>query len=73
MRVIPHTKTNTETKIELIEHNHLWAKYCLTPTTGKQHQLRVHLNHLGIPIKMIRFIQWFNTKLIMIFLSPYSF
>ena len=51
MQVITHTKTNTETKIELIEHNHSWAKYCLTPTTGKQHQLRVHLNHLGIPIK----------------------
>ncbi|HCA5335679.1 TPA: pseudouridylate synthase [Acinetobacter baumannii] len=51
MQVIAHTKTNTETKIELIEHNHSWAKYCLTPTTGKQHQLRVHLNHLGIPIK----------------------
>ncbi|MBJ9961053.1 pseudouridylate synthase [Acinetobacter nosocomialis] len=51
MRVIPHTKTNTETKIELLQHNQSWAKYCLTPTTGKQHQLRVHLNHLGIPIK----------------------
>jgi tRNA pseudouridine32 synthase/23S rRNA pseudouridine746 synthase len=36
MQVIAHTKTNTETKIELIEHNHSWAKYCLTPTTGKQ-------------------------------------
>lgn len=51
MRVIDHTKTNTETKIELLEHNQSWAKYCLTPTTGKQHQLRVHLNYLGIPIK----------------------
>ncbi len=51
MCVIPHTKTNTETKIELLEHNQSWAKYCLTPTTGKQHQLRVHLSHLGIPIK----------------------
>lgn len=51
MCVIPHTKTNTETKIELLEHNQSWAKYCLTPTTGKQHQLRVHLSHLGISIK----------------------
>ncbi|MDS7943168.1 pseudouridine synthase [Acinetobacter sp. V110_1] len=51
MCVISHTKTNTETKIELLEHNQSWAKYCLTPTTGKQHQLRVHLSYLGIPIK----------------------
>ena len=26
------------------------AKYQLSPKTGKQHQLRVHLNHLNIPI-----------------------
>lgn len=51
MRVIENAKTNTETYIELIEHNQIWAKYRLTPTTGKQHQLRVHLSHLGIPIK----------------------
>ncbi len=51
MQVIENTKANTQTYIELIEHNQIWAKYRLTPTTGKQHQLRVHLNYLEIPIK----------------------
>lgn len=41
---------NSETKIELLQHNEHWAKYQLSPKTGKQHQLRVHLNALGIPI-----------------------
>ncbi|MDQ8935368.1 pseudouridine synthase [Acinetobacter rudis] len=44
-------QANTETEIELIDHNNIWAKYLLKPKTGKQHQLRVHLNHLGIPIR----------------------
>ncbi|WP_441366644.1 pseudouridine synthase [Acinetobacter lwoffii] len=42
---------NSETAIDLLEHNTEWAKYELKPHTGKQHQLRVHLNHLGIPIR----------------------
>lgn len=42
---------NSETRIELLEHNNIWAKYCLYPQTGKQHQLRVHLNALGLPIR----------------------
>lgn len=42
---------NSETDIELLEHNNEWAKYELKPKTGKQHQLRVHLNSLEIPIK----------------------
>lgn len=42
---------NSETHIELIQHNDQWAKYLLKPHTGKQHQLRVHLNHLDIPIQ----------------------
>ena len=41
---------NTETFIELLEHNQQYAKYRLQPKTGKQHQLRVHLNYLGLPI-----------------------
>lgn len=51
MQVIENAKANTQTYIELIEHDQIWAKYRLTPTTGKQHQLRVHLNYLSIPIK----------------------
>lgn len=42
---------NSQTHIECLEHNSTWAKYLLKPLTGKQHQLRVHLNFLGIPIK----------------------
>lgn len=42
---------NSQTYIELLEHNDQWAHYRLHPHTGKQHQLRVHLNYLGIPIK----------------------
>lgn len=44
-------KINSETEIYLIEHDSVWAKYELKPITGKQHQLRVHLNSLGIAIK----------------------
>lgn len=42
---------NTDTMIEMIQVNNLWAKYRLTPGSGKKHQLRCHLNALGIPIK----------------------
>lgn len=51
MRIDPHAQPNSETHIQLIEHHMTWAKYLLQPSTGKQHQLRVHLNALGIPIK----------------------
>ena len=44
-------KINSETEIDLIEHDAIWGKYELKPITGKQHQLRVHLNSLGIAIK----------------------
>jgi tRNA pseudouridine32 synthase / 23S rRNA pseudouridine746 synthase len=42
---------NADTDIELIEIMKPWAKYRLTPGSGKKHQLRCHLNALGIPIK----------------------
>ena len=42
---------NTDTLIELLEAAKPWAKYKLTPGSGKKHQLRCHLNTLGIPIK----------------------
>jgi tRNA pseudouridine32 synthase/23S rRNA pseudouridine746 synthase len=41
---------NTDTYIELIEVMKPWARYRLTPGSGKKHQLRCHLNALGIPI-----------------------
>ncbi|MBU3548212.1 pseudouridine synthase [Polynucleobacter sp. P1-05-14] len=42
---------NTDTLIEIIEANKPWAKYRLTPGSGKKHQLRCHLNALNIPMK----------------------
>ncbi|WGW12861.1 pseudouridine synthase [Saxibacter everestensis] len=41
---------NAETRIELLERLGDVARYRLLPHTGKTHQLRVHLNALGIPI-----------------------
>ncbi|OTG86068.1 pseudouridylate synthase [Acinetobacter sp. ANC 4558] len=43
--------SNSTTRISILEHNDQWAKYLLQPLTGKQHQLRVHLNHLGLAIQ----------------------
>jgi tRNA pseudouridine32 synthase / 23S rRNA pseudouridine746 synthase len=41
---------NSETHIEPQEQRGPWARYRLTPVTGKRHQLRVHMNALGLPI-----------------------
>ncbi|RRO20592.1 pseudouridylate synthase [Saccharopolyspora rhizosphaerae] len=41
---------NAETRIELVEHRDGLARYRLHPRTGRTHQLRVHLNSLGLPI-----------------------
>ena len=41
---------NADTYIELIEAKGSWGRYRLTPGSGKKHQLRCHLNALGIPI-----------------------
>lgn len=42
---------NSQTHIELLAHNTQWGKYQLQPHSGKQHQLRLHLSHLGIGIQ----------------------
>lgn len=41
---------NSETLIDVIEHRGALTLYRLYPHTGRQHQLRVHLSSLGIPI-----------------------
>ncbi|MEX1168092.1 MAG: pseudouridine synthase [Hydrogenophaga sp.] len=41
---------NSETVIELQERRGPWARYRLNPISGKRHQLRVHMNALGLPI-----------------------
>jgi tRNA pseudouridine32 synthase/23S rRNA pseudouridine746 synthase len=43
-------ETNSETHIEVLEEGRGVSLYRLRPVTGKKHQLRVHLNALGIPI-----------------------
>ncbi len=43
-------ETNSETRLDILEKHGNFAKYQLSPITGKQHQLRVHLAALGIPI-----------------------
>jgi tRNA pseudouridine32 synthase/23S rRNA pseudouridine746 synthase len=42
---------NTDTYIEIVEATKPWARYRLSPGSGKKHQLRCHFNALGIPIK----------------------
>ena len=44
-------EANADTLIELLETSKPWAKYRLTPGSGKKHQLRCHLYSLGIPIQ----------------------
>ena len=41
---------NSETRIDALERRGDWARYALEPVTGKRHQLRVHMNALGLPI-----------------------
>ncbi len=41
---------NSETHIDVVETNGNRARYALNPVTGKKHQLRVHMNALGLPI-----------------------
>ena len=41
---------NSETYIDVMKVNGRLARYSLSPVTGKKHQLRVHMNALGLPI-----------------------
>ena len=43
-------ETNSETQINVLATDGSLAKYALSPVTGKKHQLRVHMNALGLPI-----------------------
>ncbi|GAA3307710.1 hypothetical protein GCM10020295_67390 [Streptomyces cinereospinus] len=41
---------NAVSRVELIERRADLARYRLVPGTGQTHQLRVHMNALGVPI-----------------------
>ena len=41
---------NSQTHIEVLQVQGELARYALRPVTGKKHQLRVHMNALGLPI-----------------------
>ena len=41
---------NAESRIELLAHRGGLGRYRLLPVTGRTHQLRVHMNALGLPL-----------------------
>ncbi|MES9510662.1 pseudouridine synthase [Streptomyces sp. NPDC000609] len=41
---------NSESRIELLEHRAGLGRYRLLPATGRTHQLRVHMDGLGLPL-----------------------
>lgn len=41
---------NAESRIELLGHHGGLGRYRLLPATGRTHQLRVHMNALGLPL-----------------------
>ncbi|MFD4236981.1 RluA family pseudouridine synthase [Streptomyces sp. NPDC058542] len=43
-------EANSESRVELVEHRGATGRYRLLPATGRTHQLRVHMNALGLPI-----------------------
>jgi tRNA pseudouridine32 synthase/23S rRNA pseudouridine746 synthase len=42
---------NSHTHMEIMEASGGWARYHLSPVTGKRHQLRVHMAALGLPLR----------------------
>ncbi len=48
-RIVPG-EPNASTDVDVLEVRGAWARYRLTPLTGKTHQLRVQMATLGLPI-----------------------
>lgn len=52
MEEVAEGEPNAETGISLIARlGEAWARYELRPHTGQKHQLRAHMNALGLPIR----------------------
>ncbi|WP_306319218.1 MULTISPECIES: pseudouridine synthase [unclassified Streptomyces] len=47
---VPGAEPNAQSHIELADHKGDLGLYHLTPHTGRTHQLRVHMNRVGLPI-----------------------
>lgn len=44
-------EANSHTHMQVLEVAGAWARYRLSPITGKRHQLRVHMAALGLPLR----------------------
>ncbi|MFI6643304.1 pseudouridine synthase [Streptomyces sp. NPDC050504] len=49
-REVAGGEPNSESRVELVERRGAYGRYRLVPRTGQTHQLRVHMNRLGVPI-----------------------